>query len=41
MAAKFTITLNQLAARLAEKHQLTKRAGRELLSNLIGLITKL
>jgi DNA-binding protein HU-beta len=40
MADKVTITLNQLAARLAEKHQLTKRAERELLGDLISLITK-
>ncbi len=36
---KVTITLNQLAASLAEEHQLTKR-GRELLDNLVTLITK-
>ena len=40
MAGKTTITLNQLAATLAEEHQLTKRAGRELLDNLVSLITK-
>lgn len=40
MAAKTTITLNQLAASLAEEHKLTKRAGRALLDDLIGLITK-
>jgi DNA-binding protein HU-beta len=40
MAGTVTITLNQLAASLAEEHQLTKRAGRELLDNLISLITK-
>jgi DNA-binding protein HU-beta len=35
-----SITLNQLAASLAEEHELTKRAGRELLDNLVSLITK-
>ena len=40
MANQVTITLNQLAANLAEEHQLTKRAGRELLDNLVSLITK-
>ena len=40
MAGTVTITLTQLAARLAEEHQLTKRAGRELLDNLVSLITK-
>jgi DNA-binding protein HU-beta len=40
MADKVTVTLNQLAATLAEEHKLTKRAGRELLDNLINLITK-
>src|ERR1700726_1453974 len=40
MANQVTITLTQLAASLAEEHQLTKRAGRELLDNLVSLITK-
>ena len=40
MADKVTITLNHLAATLAEEHELTKRAGRELLDNLVSLITK-
>ena len=40
MADTVTITLNQLAASLAEEHELTKRAGRELLDNLVSLITK-
>ena len=40
MANQVTITLTQLAAGLAEEHQLTKRAGRELLDNLVSLITK-
>ena len=38
MANQVTITLTQLAAGLAEEHQLTKRAGRELLDNLVSLI---
>jgi DNA-binding protein HU-beta len=40
MADTVTVTLNQLAASLAEEHELTKRAGRELLDNLVSLITK-
>jgi hypothetical protein len=40
MAANVTVTLNQLAASLGEEHQLTKRAGRALLDDLISLITK-
>ena len=40
MAGKTTVTLTQLAATLAEEHELTKRAGRELLDNLVSLITK-
>ena len=40
MADKVTITVSQLAASLAEEHELTKRAGRELLDNLVSLITK-
>ena len=40
MADNVTITLTQLAASLAEEHQLTKRAGRELLDNLVSVITK-
>jgi len=40
MADTVTITLNQLAASLAEEHELTKRTGRELLDNLVSLITK-
>ena len=40
MAGTVTITLTQLAASLAEEHQLTKRAGRELLDNLVSQITK-
>jgi DNA-binding protein HU-beta len=34
------VTLKQLAATLAEEHQLTKRAGEALLGDLVGLITK-
>ena len=40
MADKVTVTVSQLAATLAEEHELTKRAGRELLDNLVSLITK-
>jgi DNA-binding protein HU-beta len=40
MADKVTITVSQLAASLAEEHELTKRAGRELLDNFVSLITK-
>jgi DNA-binding protein HU-beta len=40
MAGKTTVTLTHLAATLAEEHELTKRAGRELLDNLVSLITK-
>jgi DNA-binding protein HU-beta len=34
------VTLKHLAAALADEHQLTKRAGEALLSDLIGNITK-
>jgi DNA-binding protein HU-beta len=34
------VTLKHLARALAEEHQLTKRGGEELLSDLVGLITK-
>src|SRR5260370_32212248 len=34
------VTLKHLAATLAEEHELTKRAGEALLSDLVGLITK-
>jgi DNA-binding protein HU-beta len=34
------VTLKHLAAVLAEEHQLTKRAGEALLTDLIGNITK-
>jgi DNA-binding protein HU-beta len=34
------VTLKHLAASLAEQHELTKRQGETLLSDLIGLITK-
>jgi DNA-binding protein HU-beta len=40
MAAKTTITMKQLAATLAEEHQLTKKAGQAMLGDLVGLITK-
>ncbi len=40
MAGKTMVTLTQLAATLAEEHELTKRAGRELLDDLVSLITK-
>ncbi len=40
MAASNTITRNQLAANLAADYQLTKRAGRALLDDLVSLITK-
>jgi DNA-binding protein HU-beta len=34
------ITTKQLANTLAEQHELTKRQGREMLDDLVGLITK-
>jgi DNA-binding protein HU-beta len=34
------VTVKHLAAALAEEHQLSKRAGEELLGDLVGLITK-
>ena len=34
------VTLKHLAARLAGDHQLTKRKGMAMLSDLVGLITK-
>ena len=34
------VTLKHLAAALADKHQLTKRAGEALLGDLVGKITK-
>ena len=34
------VTTKHLAAALAEEHQLTKRAGEAILSDLVGLITK-
>jgi DNA-binding protein HU-beta len=40
MAAKTTITMKQLAASLAEEHQISKKAGQALLNDLVGLITK-
>jgi len=40
MAAKTTVTMKQLAASLAEEHQMSKKAGHALLDDLVGLITK-
>ena len=42
MSAKATrpVTLKHLAARLAADHELTKRAGEAILSDLVSLITK-
>jgi DNA-binding protein HU-beta len=34
------VTLKHLAAGLAEEHEMTKRAGEELLGDMVGLITK-
>lgn len=34
------VTLKHLAAILAEEHQLTKKGGEALLTDLVGLITK-
>src|SRR4030095_2629952 len=34
------VTLEHLAAALAEEHQITKRAGKAVLGDLVGLITK-
>ncbi len=34
------VTLKILARALAEEHQMTKKGGEELLSDLVGLITK-
>jgi DNA-binding protein HU-beta len=34
------VTTRQLAAALSEQHQLTKKAGLELMENLIAMITK-
>ena len=39
-AAVKAVTIKHLAANLAEEHQLTKRAGKALLDDLVGLITK-
>ena len=38
--ANQTVTLKHLAATLADEHHLTKRAGTELLGDLVGMITK-
>ena len=40
MAAKTTITMKQLAASLAEEHQITKKASQAMLDDLVSLITK-
>ena len=40
MAANTTITMKQLAASLAEEHQITKKAGQAMLDDLVSLITK-
>jgi DNA-binding protein HU-beta len=34
------VTTKQLAYTLAEQHELTKRQGKEMLEDLVGLITK-
>jgi DNA-binding protein HU-beta len=34
------VTLKHLAAALAEEHEITKRAGEELLGDMVGLITR-
>jgi DNA-binding protein HU-beta len=34
------VTTKQLAYTLAEQHELTKRQGKEMLDDLVGLITK-
>ena len=34
------VTLKHLVAALAEEHQITKRAGAAILSDLVGIITK-
>ena len=38
--ASRSVTLKHLAASLAKEHDLTKRAGHDLLQDLIGLITR-
>ena len=38
--ASRSVTLKHLAASLAKEHDLTKRAGQDLLHDLIGLITR-
>lgn len=39
-AAPNKVTLKQLAAVLAEEHQMTKKAGEAMLNDLVALITK-
>jgi DNA-binding protein HU-beta len=38
--ASRAVTLKHLASALAEDHEITKRAGEELLGDMVGLITK-
>jgi DNA-binding protein HU-beta len=38
--AQTKVTLKQLAAVLAEEHQMTKKAGEAMLNDLVALITK-
>jgi DNA-binding protein HU-beta len=38
--ASRSVTIKHLAARLAKDHDMTKRAGEDLLHDLIGLITR-
>ncbi len=38
--AQKTITMKQLGADLAAKHELSKKAGNEILADLVGMLTK-
>jgi len=40
MAGGNTVTMKHLAASLAEEHQISQRAGRAMLDDFVGLITK-
>ncbi len=40
MTGTNTVTMKDLAASLADEHQMSKRAGRAMLDDLVGLITK-
>jgi DNA-binding protein HU-beta len=40
MAGTNTVTMKDLAASMADEHQMSKRAGRMMLDDLVGLITK-